>query len=548
MLGSWNGSGPMLWVDHLGGDYQLTLGISGLSDYLDSGQTPTAGQWQYLSATYDGSTARYYIDGTQVASRSVSCSVGSSNVWRIGAYGSPAGGFFDGLIDNVRIYNRALSAAEVQTDMNLPVGRRAAPAGLAAPGGADGQRPDANLAVAAVDCVSRRHRLRRLPGRSSLVDTTSATTFTFSGSVCGTTRISSASKPSTRPGTRRRATTLTASTALCGAPTGLVAAYSFDDGAGSVLERQLRATATTAPSRARAGPSGHDGGALSFDGTQRLGRPRRARHLLPERLHARGLGQEEQAPRRTSAVLGSWNGSGPMLWVDHLGGDYQLTMASAACPTTSTPGRRRRPGSGSTWRRPTTAARPATTSTAPRSPAAASATRSAAPTSGGSAAYGSPAGGFFDGLIDNVRIYNRALSAAEVQTDMNLPVPASGRRHDAADGARQALRPTATQRERRPELERGDRQPRGRPLQRLPRDELGLHAHSSQPDRDSRAGRASPIPDLAPGTYYYKVTAAGRRRQRRADLEPGQRDLVDTTPARRPGDADGDRRGRAGST
>ena len=49
LLGSWNGSGPMLWVDHLAGDYQLTLGSSGLSGYLDSGQTPTVGQWQYLA-------------------------------------------------------------------------------------------------------------------------------------------------------------------------------------------------------------------------------------------------------------------------------------------------------------------------------------------------------------------------------------------------------------------------------------------------------------------------------------------------------------------
>ena len=71
VLGSWNGSGPMLWADHLAGDYQLTLGSNGLSGYLDSGQTPIAGQWQYLSATYDGSTARFYMDGVQVASRSV---------------------------------------------------------------------------------------------------------------------------------------------------------------------------------------------------------------------------------------------------------------------------------------------------------------------------------------------------------------------------------------------------------------------------------------------------------------------------------------------
>ena len=65
----------------------------------------------------------------QVASRSVGYPIGSSNAWRIGAYGSPAGGFFDGLIDDVRIYNRALSAAEVQTDMNLPVASPSPPAG-----------------------------------------------------------------------------------------------------------------------------------------------------------------------------------------------------------------------------------------------------------------------------------------------------------------------------------------------------------------------------------------------------------------------------------
>ena len=55
------------------------------------GRNPTVGQWQHLAATFDGTTARYYIDGLQVASRTVSGSVGNSNTWRIGAYGSPPG-------------------------------------------------------------------------------------------------------------------------------------------------------------------------------------------------------------------------------------------------------------------------------------------------------------------------------------------------------------------------------------------------------------------------------------------------------------------------
>ena len=62
IVGTWAGSGPMLWVDHIAGHHYLTLGGS-LSSYLDSGQSPIAGQWQHLAATYDGTTARYYIDG-----------------------------------------------------------------------------------------------------------------------------------------------------------------------------------------------------------------------------------------------------------------------------------------------------------------------------------------------------------------------------------------------------------------------------------------------------------------------------------------------------
>ena len=123
VVGTWTSgaSGPMIWVDHIATRYHLTLGSS-LSSYLDSGQSPVAGVWQHLAATYDGTTARFYVDGVQVASRTVSGGVGSSDVWRIGAYGATAGNFFDGLIDNVRVYSRALTATEVQSNMNAPVG------------------------------------------------------------------------------------------------------------------------------------------------------------------------------------------------------------------------------------------------------------------------------------------------------------------------------------------------------------------------------------------------------------------------------------------
>ena len=115
IVGSWTGSGPMLWIDHVAGHHYATLGSS-LSSYLDSGQSPIVGQWQHLAATFDGTTARYYIDGARwprapSPARSAPRTPGGSA--RTAA--SP-GGFLDGVVDDVRVYNRALSAGEIQFD------------------------------------------------------------------------------------------------------------------------------------------------------------------------------------------------------------------------------------------------------------------------------------------------------------------------------------------------------------------------------------------------------------------------------------------------
>src|SRR5436309_1362717 len=96
VLGTWTANesgGPMIWVDHLATHYQLTMN-QGFSNYLDSGQSPVAAVWQHLAVTFDGTQARFYIDGTEAASRTVSVGIGGSNSWRVGAYGSTPGGFF----------------------------------------------------------------------------------------------------------------------------------------------------------------------------------------------------------------------------------------------------------------------------------------------------------------------------------------------------------------------------------------------------------------------------------------------------------------------
>ena len=88
-------------------------------------------------------------------------------------------------------------------------------------------------------------------------------------------------------------------------------------------------------------------------------------------------------------------------------------------------------------------------------------------------------GEWFNGLIDEVRIYNRALTAAQITTDMNTSISAAG--HPGADGSR-GSRERIT-RDRVSLVGCGERQRRGRELQRLPLVDLRLHTVGGQPDR-----------------------------------------------------------------
>ena len=94
----------------------------------------TLNAWAHLAATYSGSALTLYLNGvsigTQAATGAIATSTGAlrlggNTIW-------PE--WFQGEIDEVRVYNRALSAAEIQADMNASVGNPDATAPTA-PGG-----------------------------------------------------------------------------------------------------------------------------------------------------------------------------------------------------------------------------------------------------------------------------------------------------------------------------------------------------------------------------------------------------------------------------
>ncbi len=80
-----------------------------------------ANTWSYLAETYDGSNLRLYVNGSLVATTAHTGSIATStNQLQIGG-DSIWGQYFAGLIDEVRVYNTALTATQVQTDMTTPI-------------------------------------------------------------------------------------------------------------------------------------------------------------------------------------------------------------------------------------------------------------------------------------------------------------------------------------------------------------------------------------------------------------------------------------------
>jgi hypothetical protein len=91
---------------------QSTIGSSALANDA----------WTHLAMTWGGGTLRLYVNGSQVSSRNVGTTApGGTGPFRIGGAGVSSA-FFRGRIDEVRMYDRALSAAEIAVDMNTPVG------------------------------------------------------------------------------------------------------------------------------------------------------------------------------------------------------------------------------------------------------------------------------------------------------------------------------------------------------------------------------------------------------------------------------------------
>ncbi|MBK1646904.1 hypothetical protein CKO25_20210 [Thiocapsa imhoffii] len=102
----------------------LQIRIANNNRWISAGSQLPVRTWTHLAATHDGSSQALFVNGVQVVRTSHSGNLAvSNNPLRIGGNTVMAGRTFEGVIDEVLIYNRALSISEINDVAKEPVSK-----------------------------------------------------------------------------------------------------------------------------------------------------------------------------------------------------------------------------------------------------------------------------------------------------------------------------------------------------------------------------------------------------------------------------------------
>jgi fibronectin type 3 domain-containing protein len=408
-----------------GGNYADAYGTSALS----------TNTWSYLTETYDGSTLRLYVNGTQVASTAHTGAIATStNPLQIGG-DSLYGQYFAGQIDEVRVYNVALTPSQIQTDETTPINQPSGdttpptqPGTLSASAASSGEI-DLSWGASTDNVGVTGYDIERCQGSG-------CTNFSQIGTATGTTYRDTTVSPSTTYSYRVRATDAagnlsaysnTASGTTPAVPSGLVAAYGFNEGSGTTVSDASGNGNNGTISNATWSTSGKYGGTLQFNGTNSL-------VTIPDSpsLHL-SSGMTLEAWVNPSTVNANWrdvlykandnfyleatssNGSKPDGGLI-AGGTYADAYGTSALAT-NTWSFLTETYDGSTLRLYVNGTQVASTTHT-----GAIATSTNPLQIGGDSLYGQ----YFAGMIDEVRVYNVALTAAQIQSDEATAINPSG--------------------------------------------------------------------------------------------------------------------------
>ncbi|NCC23171.1 MAG: LamG domain-containing protein [Alphaproteobacteria bacterium] len=101
-----NSNALQMWINNQTADYSASVA------YTDTTN------WHHVAGVFSGGIIRLYVDAVEVTSRDIGGTIAdnanATDYVQIGRYGPNFGQYFDGRMDDVRVYNRGLSAAEIE--------------------------------------------------------------------------------------------------------------------------------------------------------------------------------------------------------------------------------------------------------------------------------------------------------------------------------------------------------------------------------------------------------------------------------------------------
>ena len=391
-----------------------------------------AGTFAHVAATYDGSTIRLYVNGAEVGSKAATGSITTStNPLQIGG-DSIYGQYFAGTIDEIRIYNTALTQSQIQADMATAIGSPVSdtvppttPANLGA-NAVSSNMISLNWTASTDNIGVTGYLIERCLGSGcssfAQIGTSASPSFDDGAVVAATTyryRVRATDAASNLSGFSN---IVSATTPSSGGATGLVAAYAFDEGSGTVAT-DLSGNGNAGVISNGSWTSGKFNGGLSFNGTT-------SRVTVPDATSLRlDSGMTLEAWVNPTAITSNWRD------VIYKGNDNYYLMATSTSASKPAGGALVGGAHAETFG---SGALPVTAWThlavtydgsavrlyvngtlASSKVATGSITTSANPLQiGGDSIYGQ----YFAGTIDEVRVYNSALTQAQIQTDMATPV------------------------------------------------------------------------------------------------------------------------------
>ncbi len=119
-------AGQLTAIIKAGGSEKI---VRGFTDYPTNSMPliPTPGQWTHLALTYDGALIKLYANGVQVGQDTKTGNLaGSASPFNIG--GRTGSLFFNGQIDEVEVFSRALGQSEIAAIYNSSLAGKCRPA------------------------------------------------------------------------------------------------------------------------------------------------------------------------------------------------------------------------------------------------------------------------------------------------------------------------------------------------------------------------------------------------------------------------------------